>query len=315
MNPFHISLLSNSIERGLTIPQLRIEGGVDSVISGFLFFNAYETVKFPEVVCDKKYFFLYSTDHDSSGGILAWGKGDKLDLRDFKEVGVIANQYQSETPRLLRIPSEDGEVLHLYFHTNATDLINGGSQQTRLWTSSGSAELHEMNWTDRGNPLGILTDENHTGYLYPYKIAEDSYLGIHLITANVPQHYRFSTSTDGRTWVRGSDYDIDSFIDAENTYIKPSYGLFFNYYGRQWWLGTLVNGSGTQNLSGINKDLVLAKSTNFQVTEICAKLNDDHNRNYSIYKDGDIAQVYVEYPAPSDIYHATYDLNNLKNYL
>ena len=319
MNPFLNSILE-SYALDITEPVLRIEGGIDSNISGFLFFNAYESSKYPEVPCDKDYFFIYSTDHSNTGGKINWGKGNNLNLTDFQEVATIRSGFQCESAILLRIPSNelpDNEVLHLFFHTNSSEPENNSYQQTRLITSEGGIALHLMDWTDRGRPLGLESNENHTGYFYPYRIAPNNYLGTHITKGGVPQPWYFSTSTDGRNWSRGNEYDARSFVTYTGGWVKPSYGKFFDKYNQQWWLGTLETAQYNEDLVDVKKQLVLAKTDgNFQITEIVKILNyGNYTRNHSAKIEDDTAHIYIEFPSPSDIYYSAYDLRNLQSYL
>ncbi|MAG88801.1 hypothetical protein [Zunongwangia profunda] len=322
MNPFHVALLNyNSIPKDIQEYQLRIELGVNTVLTdGILFFNAYESSKYPEVICDTKYFFIYSTDHAVGSGGLYWGKGNELDLSDFQEIALITSGYQSETPVLMRIPAEelpDNEVLHLFYHTVGNEPGNSGYQQTRLITSQGGSELHTMSWTDRGRPLGILSGENHTGYFRPQRIGPNNYRGTHITKGGIPQPWYFSTSTDGRVWTRSQEYDARSFVPEVGDWIKPSYGDFFDYLGRKWWIGTLSKAQDSENTNGVQKQLVLCKSNNnFQVTEIVQILNNgNYTRNHGVKIDGNLAYIYTENPSPSNIYSSKFDLRNLKKNL
>jgi hypothetical protein len=290
----------------------------DTISPSYYWFNAYKSTDFPEVVCDKNYFFLYSTDHSSGAGGLYWGKGNDLGLSDFIEIGLILSGYQAETPRLIRIPFEecgDSEVLHLFYHTLGTDPGNSGKQQTRLITSVGGTELHLMTWTDRGRPLGIVGSENHTGYLFPYKLSANNYIGTHIITSGLPQPWYYSTSTNGRTWIRGSQIDTTTNV-LSSFFTQVSLGLYFNKFEQQWWIGQIYSLTGGElGGAGVGAMLALCKATNFDNlthVKLLRELNDagDH----SVYIDGDVAHIYIIKGA-NQVYHGTCNLNNLENYL
>jgi hypothetical protein len=315
MNAFNHANLA--ILGGLEDLSLRITSGQQTTLTSISWFNAYKTSEFPEVVCDKTYFFLYSTDHDAGSGGINWGKGDNLDLTDFVEVAQIFNGYQAETPKLIRVPlaeNPDTEVLHLFYHTNSTDPENEGIQQTRLKTSEGGAELHLMTWVDRGNPLGVVTGENHTGYFMPYLRGVNDWIGVHITKGGLPQPWFFSTSTDGRTWARGSQ--IDTIQGTENGYFAQlSEGKYFNYLNEQWWIGQIHPETG--GLTDADRLLIIAKSdSDYNTISQQAILNNqDENIRYSVYIDtNNKAHVYLTNPV-SKLYHGVYDLENLNDFI
>lgn len=314
MNPFQHSILSTTGDiAGLT---LRLTGA-DTQLDSLYWFIGYKSVDFPEVVCDKDYFFIYSTDHSSlTGAAIAWGKGNNLDLSDFIEVAKIniAPNYQSETPQLIRIPSVDGNVLHLYIHTDSPEPGNDNKQQTRLFTASGGNELHLNTWNDLGRPLGIVTDENHTGYFRGYERGVNDYIATHIAKGGLPQPWKQSTSTDGRTWTRG--VTVDTITGTESGYFAQlSDGLYFEKYGIQWWIGQLHPESGS-GIFDADKKIALCKSvTPFGELEQVKLLNaGKENLRHTLIINGDLAHIFITNPK-TDLYHGTYDLTDLENYI
>ena len=288
---------------------LALTAGTDISLYSFFWFRAYKSIEYPEVDCDKKYFFIYSTDHDVGDGGVNLGKGDNLDLSDFVEVGTIFTGYQIETPYLIRNENAvDGEVLHLFSHTNFYDPINNSIQQTRLHTTSGG-DLINSTWTDRGNPLGQETGETHTGYFKCWSSGA-GYTGIHITLGGVPQDWRYSYSSDLRTWTRNGLYDILSGV-PDGYKSKPSYGWFFEKYGQKWWIGTveLVTSSSPTDM---DKVLALVKSNDsFELVEFVSFLNNAvGTRNYEVCIDGDTAHIYYQNPKTL-LYYATWDLRQL----
>ena len=177
---------------------------------------------------DKKYIFIYCTDHSPAAGQIWWGKGNDINCSDFAEQGIVlTNAYQCESPYLIRIPEvPGGETICLYYHTSASDPTNSGRQQTHLITTTGGV-LHTTTWTQRGTVLGGT--EPHTGYLKLYKLGTANYKGVHLTTGGIPQNYAFSTTTDGVNFVRGAAYDKTAFLPL-NTQYKINTGYMFNKY-------------------------------------------------------------------------------------
>ena len=299
---------------------VRVEQGVNSNLNGFMFFKGYKSSKYPRVVVDTEYFFLYGTDHSSptAAGRVAWGKGNDPGLSDFIEQGVIINEFQSETPFLVQVePSEcvDDELLHLFYHTFDGDPNNGvGIQQTHLLTASGGV-LHEINWTKRIAPLGRLSDEDHTGYLQVYKKGISDYVGVHLVKSGVPPKIRFSYSTDCRSWTRGSDFNL--LLDAPiGLQWKPQHGLFFDKYGQKWYLGTAEPEGGSPDIYSLDKTLVLCKvNSDFQIIEHCETLLDGGLRRlYEATVEGDRLHVYIQMPI-NGVNYGYINTEDLINYL
>jgi len=313
MNLFYHALLATQIGGDIENLTLRLSS-VDTTLNSFYWFIGYKSEDFPEVICDRDYFFIYSTDHDSNNaGAIMWGKGNNIDLTDFVEVGQITSGYQSETPQLIRIPSADGEVLHLYFHTYRYPgyVID---QETHVFTSAGGAELHNMDWTFHPRIFGNLQGENHTGYARVYKRSDNDYLATHITKGGLPQPWFYSTSTDGRTWTRGNQ--IDTISGTENGYFAQlSDGLYFEKYGQQWWIGQL-HPETNSGIFDADKKIALCKSINpyRELQQIKLLNNGEENLRHTVMKEGDIAHIFITNPKDK-IYHGTYDLTDLKNYL
>lgn len=275
--------------------------------SGFYFFKHYETANYQNVVCDKKYFFLYSPDHDIGASGLFWGKGDNLDLSDFVEVGLIHDGDQSETPWYIEL---DG-VSHLYFHTMATENGNNNKQQTRLFTYSGAAaELHLMPFVDSGRPLGIFGDDNHTGYAKVYDISPNRVIATHIRKQGLPQPWARSVSTDrGLTFTR--EEDIDTVTGIETGYFfKPSIGTYFNFNGFQWFIGIIESDAGG------GQKMIVGKSNGVDYSSITQKAVIwalDVLRVHSVKIVGTTA--YVQFTRDKNsLFQGKYDLNNLYNF-
>ena len=312
MTPFHHALLNSTA----IIPQhhaeiydaeIKLVQGTDTAIAGFYFFQAYKTSNFSSVVCDKDYFFLYSTHHAPADGAIYWGRGDNLDLSDFQEVAIIKSGNQSETPYLIEI----GGTLFFYYHTAGGEAGNDSKQQTRLMTSPGGAELHLMTWTDQGRPLGIVGDENHTGYLKVYQRGANDYVGTHIGKSGLPQPWKISVSIDGLTFTREADIDTITGIES-GFYFKPSEGTYFDYNGEQWWIGTIQpRESSFKN----DKKMILAKSDELwgKVTQKDVIFQPNIFNVMSAYVVGDIAHIYFIINK-SELYYGKFDLTELANY-
>lgn len=305
----------------LTDVGLKIKAGIDTVILSYLWFNAYKSSDFPTIVNDKKYFFLYGTNHDIGDGGIWWGKGDFLDLSDFNEVGLIWEGYQTETPYLMTIPEvTDNEKVHLFFHNHGDDPANPLSiQNTRMFSTAGGV-LSDDIWTDRGYPLDFEVGENHLGYLKMFKTNYGEYRSIHLSQGGTPAQYKFSIFNPlDRTFTRGDIYNLTLGIENNNQ-LKASFGTHFNKYGIDWFLGTVEPIDSSPIPGAENKQLILAKSqNNFQVYEQVALLNYGNvTRNYEAHIEGDFAHLYWQNNddgLDDSIYYGKYDLKNLLNYL
>ena len=284
-----------------------------------MWFKPYLASDFPELTCDKRYIFIYSTDHasDNIGGIY-WGKGDNLNCSDFIEQGLIINGYQAESPQLVRIPSAecgDSNVIHLYYHTNATDPTNSSKQLSHLITTTGGL-LHTATWTQRGLILGGL--EPHTGYLKVSKQGISNYKGIHLILGGAPQKYGISVSSTGRTYVRNAEFRRSAYLPADKQY-KGVVGTFiFDLYGNNWWIGNVV----PIDFIGDTTFCLIKVDANLQPKQFCANLNNNigvpivMEKSYGdleVYLENNIAYLYWG-DGLGSVKLAKYNLSNLLTY-
>jgi hypothetical protein len=285
--------------------------------NSFYFFRPYKTADFSKVICDKTYFFLWSTDHDSSNGGLFLGKGNKLDLSDFEYVGLLQiTGVQIETPYLIE---KDGTLM-IYCHTHTSDTGNNGKQQTKLFTYSGVAnELHLIStWTDLGRPLSIVGDENHTGYFNPYE-RETDIIGVHIAKAGLPQPIKSSISTDGGyTYSRNETIDAITGVET-NYFAQLQDGRYFDFNGSQYWIGHLhpQNGYASADLFAIEKKLIIAKVTNNRFSSI-TQLDQIHSElilRSMPYIDLNKNKAHIYFTKnKTDLYYGIFDLNNLFNY-
>ena len=287
-----------------------LQSGIEITIPSVLWFRAYRSIDFPTVTNDKDYFFLWGTDHSTqSGGQIWWGKGNNLDCSDFQELGLIIQGNQSETPFALSVPNDaDGDVFYLYYHVNVSSGILG--QHTRLMTCSGGL-LHNTTWTQRGEPLGSVTGENHTGYFWVKKHPVDIYRGVHLTVGGFSAEYKFSTATNPRVFARGATYNLTQGIQT-GFEVKASHGEYFELYGQNWFIGTIEPFSSI--VSSIDKSLIIAKTdSNWQITEQLVELN-TNSRNYMALIVGSVAYVY--YTIQDDkVWYDSVNLTFLQNYI
>lgn len=279
-----------------------------------MWFRPYLASDFPEITCDKKYFFLYGTDHSTAAGQIWWGKGNDINCTDFAEQGIIlTNAYQCETPYLVRIP-EAPEIICLYYHTDASDPVNSSRQQTHLITTTGGI-LHTATWTQRGTVLGGI--EPHTGYFKLYKLGAANYKGIHVTTSGIPQNYAFSTTPDGINFTRGAAFDKSAFLDVTQQY-KITTGYMFNKYGKWWYIGNIApvtfSGQTTFCLIRLNDDLtpymfckLLNKGQGINI--VLNKVQGD----LEVYTEGDFA--YLFWKQGTFIKNAKYELSNLLEFV
>lgn len=285
-----------------------------------LWFTPYLSALFPEIPCDKTYFFLYSTDHDSSDGGIWWGKGNNLDLSDFVEISStpIVIGYQAETPFLYRFPNET-EPIYLYYHTFALDPSNSGHQETHLITTTGG-ELHSASWTDRGKPLGSELGDDHTGYLKFWNNGVNL-IGIHYKEGASPPNnigvWQYSViASDGFTATRGGLFDSTTHITS-GRFVVPTYGTIFYLYGQWWWLGETETTTGL-SLTSATKGLVLCKmNSDFEITEQVVELNGGDIGQYGFYPyiSGLTAHIYIGSVSSGAMKYTTYNLIQLENYL
>jgi len=285
-----------------------------SNLDTFLWFNAYESSKYPEVQTSKDYFFIYGTDHDNGAGGIYWAEGDNLDCSDFNELGLIIDGYQAETPFLLRVPEDvDGAVLYLYYHTLATDPENYlAAQETRLIKTNGGL-LHDTTWIDEGNPLGLDTqNESHTGYCKVYKHPINGYRAIHLTQAGLSAEYKFSIGLSPlNLTTRDGTYNLNLGIQSGRE-LKASIGVYFKLYGENWLLGNTE--PETSFVGSQDKNLIIARTdSNFQVIETIAVLKENTGSSEALII-GSTAHVYFQDPQNVVKYKAV-DLSFLQNYI
>jgi hypothetical protein len=304
-------------------PELKLTSGSEFSENSMSWFNAFESAKFPTIVCDKKYFFLYSTDHDTDGsggntttGAIWWGKGDNLDLSDFQEVALIIEGYQAETPYPVHLPFEitgHNEEFHLYYHTaGETSAYNTSVlfQSSRLLTTVGGAELHNCTWTDRGTPLEPSAGDDHLGYLMPYLLSDNTLIATHITKAGLPQPWANSVSSDGQDYTRGET--IDTYTNVEEGYFAQlSEGRYFEKYNQAWWIGQIHPEDGSVGV-GDDRLLIIAKADKIggAITQKKLLNNGQSNIRHSVKIEEETAHIYITNPV-SKLFYATYDLRNL----
>lgn len=324
-----ISSLSaeTDIISGLQDKGVKLYGSVDVSPTIFFWFRPYLASDFPEIVCDKKYFFLYSTNHageteDYYGGVW-WGKGDNLDLSDFVEVAqVLPSEYQIETPFLIRIPEAecgDSEVLHLFFHPNQS-WPGESYQETRLYTSVGGFTLDNVTWTDNGTVLGLEAGETHTGYCKVYKNGVSDYTAIHLTKGGqTPQPFYTSFSADGRNWTRGDAINTQlGLADLDWEYKSPN-GQFFSLYGKNWFIGAFQDITLDTIPYGrtLSMQCVLTSVDDidrFKSDGLLEIIDDSLWINWDVYIENGWAYCYGMNTV-SQLTYGRYDLRNLKKFV
>tara|TARA_B100000378_G_scaffold217927_1_gene181162 strand:- start:4603 stop:5571 length:969 start_codon:yes stop_codon:yes gene_type:complete len=279
-------------------------------------FRPYLASDYPELTCDKKYIFLYSTDHDSGQGGIYWGKGNNLNLSDFEEVGLIIDGYQAETPFLMRFPQNDRPI-HLYYHTTLNDPQNNGHQETKLITTTGG-ELHTADWTYEGHPLGTFPEDQHTGYLKFWE-TQAGIIGTHYRKGSNAQtgyigEWQYSTTVDGLTFQRGEIVNVLDNIEGNRRYV-PSFGWFFEMYGKWWYIGSSESSVLPFGAGNETKQLIVAKSnSNLEFKKQLAILNNSQfTRNWEIYieEEKELAHLYLN-EKEDGLFYSTWDLKNLK---
>jgi len=297
---------------------LKIQASSYPLFDSLYFFRPYKTSEFSKVVCDKDYFFIWSRDHgSSSGAYLFLGKGNNLDLSDFTYIDKLNIEgSQIETPYLV----ERNGVLFMYCHTNKGG-ENGNAQQTKLFTYSGVAnELNLIDsWVDEGRPLGIVGDDNHTGYFNPYPNSGLGDIGIHITKGGLPQPCASSISSDGGYTYTRLEEDIDSSTGTEpNYFAQLQDGRYFTYKGQQFWLGHLHPKLGYQgaDIHAMEKKIIIAKATNTSFSSVTQKrqIYPELMLRSMPYIDGDMAHIYFT-RLKGDLYYGKYDLRNLDQWL
>lgn len=284
----------------ITTPIDTLEVAVDVTTDSIYWFTPYKSSDFPEITCDKDYFFLWSTDHDSGAGGIWWGKGNNLDLSDFVEVAKITDGYQAETPFLYRFPNATRPI-SLYYHTLQTNPINScspASQETNLITTTGGT-LDGATWVQETNPLGCQgtvgsITQNHVGYLRFWNLG-GTLIGNHHFQGSVPLTFQRSTSSDGLSWTHQTPYtQYNPFLEAGRSY-NLSWGLYFTrgdkYYG-------IVNSSDDlDSFSGgsvpTGKIHLVEVNTDLEIINIVKTLNDNQqSQGWSFYLDNNTIHCY-----------------------
>lgn len=233
---FNNNLLSNIGKDAIAVGNLTYDNDVPAVVSypdntlnfttteldSLYWPGIYKSSDWPMLDISKPYFTIYSSDHSTTGGGIAWGECDDVLGNGFVEKGVIVSGSQAETPILLHVPlsvsglSED-EVF-LYYHTSAGEPGNDGKQQTRLITCSGGV-LHNTQWTDRGRPLGIYNDDAHTGYATPRFNSNGKIVASHLTIGGSNPKFYTSISDDGLVFTRSiqtTNLTVDNYQYLKN---------------------------------------------------------------------------------------------------
>ncbi len=298
--------------------EVKLTAGVDTSTNGFYYFLPYLSSDLSLFNSEKKYLFFYSTDHDNGPGGLYVGQGDKLDLSDFQELGLIKEGSQAETPYVIQIPaSESGlpnDEVFIYYHTNSSESGNTG-QETRLMTTVGGDLPHLCIYTDRGRPLGVETDENHTGYLKVYKVAANNYIGLHIGRGGLPQPWKRSVSTDGLNFTREADIDTTSGL-PDNYFFKPAEGTYINYKNTQFWIGVMEPDNSTPSGGVPIRELVLCKSDGVDYDSVIIQkiISPDKIRVAQAYITNNLAHIYYT-KVTSEMYYAKFHFSLLDNLL
>lgn len=287
----------------ITTPS-EVFNATDSSLDNFLWFNGYRTADYTGLTIDTNYFFLYSSDHDNDGVYL--GKANNLNCSDFVEAGKITVTASAETPHFLQIDAApDSDKLHLFCHGSY-----GGSitQETKLFTTSGG-DLLTSTWTDRGTVLGVEVDETHTGYTKVFTHQNDGFRAVHLTVGGTSAEYKFSSSSDGRTFTRDGVVDLHTYMPTGYE-LKASYGNYFKKFGKHWFIGTIETLGAI--VGSIDKNIILAKTdVDMNITELVSVIDSTNRRNTECYVEGNTAHLYITNTEDS-IHYSTFDLNQLQ---
>lgn len=308
---------TNSSITDISTPTQVLTCGVDSVLTSFFWFTPYRSSDFPEIECDKTYFFLYSTDHNQNFSQAAcyWGKGNNLDLSDFQEVGLVVTGYLAETPFLYRFPDADRPIF-LYYHTVDSNPINlCGGQETNLITTSGGA-LHTATWTQEANPMGCQGDgQNHTGYIRFWDI-EGVLTGNHSFIGAAPADWQRATTSDGLSFTTLNTYiNYDVFLETGRSWAL-SWMEVFNYNNKYY---AFVN-SMDNNLAFSLGDFPTAGlhlveiNADLEIVRLIKTLNNNSlDQAFSFFIEGNTAHFYrqsgrTDYP---DTYYGYLAYSNM----
>lgn len=279
---------------------------ISQVTKNSLYFpTVFKASDYPMFTFSKDYFVLYSTVHDGSVGGLYWGEMDDPEYNGFVEKGLITSGDQSETPWLIKIPSEESgisEEIFLFYHKKTTS-----GQETHLITTNGGGLLHESVWTDRGKPLGLLADENHTGYARVYRRGVNDYIALHLTKSAPDSEAKISTSPDGLNWTRLLTIDRTTAMPAGSNF--HPFTLPFTYNSKQYVFLDYFNPDGKRFIAVAEAD------GNFMPTLFIKTIYEFPNlNNVMAYIKNDVAYVVLStaFEAPTEPYYLLiYPLNNL----
>lgn len=301
------SNLTGDIENSQVVLDLTTLNNTDS----FMFPQIVPTADTP-FTNTKTYTVFYGTDHgNETTGKLAWGQMNNLDFSDFEEGGVILNEHQSETPRVIII----GSTVHLYYHTFSTDPNNGGKQVThRMYTTGGNLP-HLASWTFDYDVLGI-GDFTHNGYFNPTQLTDGSYRGYTITAGGTPQQYVPWHSTDAINWTYGNIINHSVLLTGVQTY-KMYTGGYVDYNGHKFWIGNIVDEDhlGNTYFALVKVDQYL------QVERFCKFLNSgtgipeialQAEGMLDIYDDGSTVHLY--WKRGTNLNYATYNKANLAEY-
>lgn len=241
-------IIRNQTDVGLIVsePQNFIQALTDTTSDTIYWPYPYLSSLSPEITTTKMWFWLWSTDHDSGDGGVYWGESDDLAGNGFIERGLIIDGFQAETPIYRRYPSNPRPI-HIYYHTDS-EPVNLGAQRTRLITTTGGL-LHSATYVDEGHPLGFEAGDQHNGYLNFDDIGGDL-IGTHYKTGDIPVMQYSTISADGLSSTRGVTFTDTSYCES-GYYNLTSFGIYFEKYGKYWWVGikTVLITGGSPDLS------------------------------------------------------------------
>lgn len=291
----------------------------------FLFFEPYLAADYPEITCDKKYFFIYSTDHGAgdANGACYWGKGDRLDLADFEELGVIISGLQAETPHIIREPGAARPIRFFYHVVFDRGISPNNEQETRMMSTTGG-ELHTATWLDADpiDVLGVDLPQDHTGYNKSWLfdgVRSATHYKEQSLAGNVSGTVQVSTTEDGgENWNRGHILDLYQAIGPDR-FVFPSYGDYLDLFGRRWWIGTTQAEVGSSLISP-TRGLIIAKSNSlYQITEKVKDLNGGAigvpSHYPKVFPGETVAHIYSGDIVERTLSYSTLDLRFLVNHV
>lgn len=273
----------------------------------------YKSSDWIEFSTTKPYFTIYSSDHSTTGGGVAWGECDDMFGNGFIERGLIVSGNQAETPWLVRVPSSISgitEEVFLYYHTSSGESGNDGKQQTRLITTSGGAALHLCEFTDRGRPLGIFNDDVHTGYCRVRINSNNKLIAQHLTVGGSNPKFYTSISNDGLMFTRLIN-TTSLLVDGMN-YFKNEISVFMwngNVYG---FIGIRFGGLTKIGIAKLDdnflpESIVLESIDNKYYDIRAMTVNIEENIAYIKFKGGSNTYRFEPY------YILQYNLNEINN--